>query len=197
MTKTATAAQRPGTVRVAIRMMRQDDPRKCTAAKMVRVGLATPARRIPRNAIVLHPFAKKVLVPSDRDLCRTICAIDCSWKLAQAQFAEHIPGVQRLLPPLLAGNPVNYAKIGMLSTAEAVSAALYIMGFGEEARAILDKFRWGHTFMELNLGLLNEYAQATGQDEMYEIAESYRIHRRPSEGKATPYLAKAAADAIR
>lgn len=164
-------------MRVAIRMMKQDDPRKCTAAKMVRMGLATPVRRIPNNAIVLHPFAERVLVPSDRDLCRTICAIDCSWKLAQAQFAGHVPGVQRLLPPLLAGNPVNYAKVGMLSTAEAVAAALYIMGFGQKARAVLDRFRWGHTFLELNLGLLNEYVHATGQDEMYEIAGSYGLSK--------------------
>lgn len=175
MTKTTTAIQRHGPMRVAIRMMRQDDPRKCTAAKMVRVGLATPARRVPRNAIVLHPFAERVLAPSDRELCRTICAIDCSWKLAQAQFAGRIPGVRRLLPPLLAGNPVNYARVGMLSTAEAVAAALHIMGFGQDARTILDRFRWGHTFLELNSGLLDEYAQATGQDEMYEIAESYGI----------------------
>lgn len=177
-------------MRVAIRMMRQDDPKKCTAAKMVRVGLATSARRIPKNAIVLHPFAERVLVPPDRDRYRTICAIDCSWKLARDQFAGHISGDGRLLPPLLAGNPVNYARVGMLSTAEAVAAALHIMGFGQEARTILDRFRWGHTFLELNSNLLSEYAQATGQEEMYGIAESYGIRQRPPGGKAAPVPGK-------
>ena len=190
MTETASAPHRPGAMRVAIRMMRQDDPRKCTAAKMVRVGLATSARRIPNNAIVLHPFAERVLVPSDHDRTRTICAIDCSWKLARDQFAGHIPGNGRLLPPLLAGNPVNYAKIGMLSTAEAVAAAMHIMGFGQEARAILGRFRWGHTFLELNSNLLNEYAQATGQDEMYGIAESYGMRQLPPDGKVAPVPGK-------
>lgn len=191
MTDNAAALQKPGTMRVAIRMMRQDDPRKCTAAKMVRVGLATSARRIPNNAIVLHPFAERVLVSSDGGRHRTICAIDCSWRLARDQFAGHIPGSGRLLPPLLAGNPVNYARVGMLSTAEAIAAALYIMGFGQDARAILDRFRWGHTFLELNLDLLNKYAQAAGRDEMYEIAESYgMIHRQPPEGKASPIPSK-------
>ncbi len=185
MTSTATAPQRPGAMRIAIRMMRQDDPRKCTAAKMVRMGLATSARRIPNNAVVLHPFAERVLVPSDRGRYRTICAIDCSWKLARDQFDGRIRGGGRLLPPLLAGNPVNYARMGMLSTAEAVAAALHIMGFWQEAGAILDRFRWGHTFLELNSGLLNEYAQATGQDEMYGIAESYGlIRQRPPGDKA-------------
>ena len=166
-------------VRVGILMMRQDDPRKCTAARMIRLGLAESARRIPRDAIVLHPYSETVLTPSDRTRAGRICAVDCSWRLARRQFSGGIPGRRRLLPPLLAGNPVNYSKIGMLSTAEAVAAAMHIMGFQDAAATILDKFRWGHTFLELNAGPLREYSQASGEEEVYEIAESYGMRRRP------------------
>lgn len=172
-------AREPRAVRIGILMMKQDDPRKCTAAKMIRLGLAEPARRIPRDSIVLHPYSETVLTPLDRTRTGRICAVDCSWRLARTQFSGGIPGRRRLLPPLLAGNPVNYSKIGMLSTAEAVAAAMHIMGFQDVAAAILDKFRWGHTFLELNAGPLKEYSQASGEEEMYEIAESYGMYQRP------------------
>lgn len=172
-------AGEPRAVRIGILMMRQDDPRKCTAARMIRLGLAEPARRIPRDSIVLHPYAETVLIPSDRTRAGRICAVDCSWRLARTQFSGDIPGRGRLLPPLLAGNPVNYSRIGMLSTAEAVAAAMHIMGFQDAAAAILDKFRWGHTFLELNAGPLRDYSQASGEEEAYEIAESYGMYRRP------------------
>ena len=75
----------------------------------------------------------------------------------------------------MAGNPVNYSRIGMLSTAEAIAAALYIMGFEDQASAILDKFRWGHTFLELNDGLLREYAKVAEPDQIQRVAVSYGL----------------------
>ena len=164
------------TAKVYLLMMRQDDPKKCTAARMVRFGLATAVRKIASQSVVLHPYSDRLLTPLDRNRCRRICAIDCSWKKASVQFrAVRAQGMSRRLPPLLAGNPVNYSRIGMLSTAEAIAAALHIMGFADQARIILDKFRWGHTFLELNDGLLREYAKITESDQIQHIAVSYGL----------------------
>ena len=64
------------------------------------------------------------------------------------------------MPILIAGNPVNFGKATKLSTAEALAGALYIAGFEDEARRLLSIFTWGHTFLELNAGFLENYAAA-------------------------------------
>ena len=108
---------------------------------------------------------------------RGICAIDCSWKLAtqiintSKKFFNN-----RKLPALLAGNPINYAKLGMLSTVEAISAALYILNYKEMSREILNKFKWGHTFLDLNSEILEDYSHALGQDEIITIEKDYFPH---------------------
>ena len=156
---------------VSIVMRKQDDPAKCTAARLVRFGLARAVRRASPSHITLDPFAAKVLTSADRP--RGICAIDCSWKRTTGQFENTKNG--RTLPPLLAGNPVNYSRVGMLSTVEALSAALYITGHRDAAASMLDKFRWGHTFLELNSGLLEEYSAARTHDDIVRISGSYGL----------------------
>ena len=157
--------------RASVIMMKQDDPSKCTAAKMVRFGLVRAVRQAPRNNLILNPYADRMLIPADGR--RGICAVDCSWRLAAGQFIDAKNG--RILPPLLAGNPVNYSRIGMLSTAEALSAALFITGRRDAAVSILDKFRWGHTFLDLNSNILEEYAGARTAQDMLQISESYGL----------------------
>ena len=39
--------------------------------------------------------------------------------------------------------------------------ALYITGYEKEAAKLLDKFVWGHSFIELNYDLLEPYSRAT------------------------------------
>lgn len=158
---------------IRIVMTGQDDPKKCTAARLVKFSMATPVRNIPGGSILLHPYADAVLLPGDGK--RNICAIDCSWKMAPQEFARMISHNGRHLPPLLAGNPTNYAKIGKLSTVEAVSAALYITGSPDRAVSLLDKFRWGHTFLELNSAPLQEYSDAHTKDQIYDIAGSFNL----------------------
>jgi pre-rRNA-processing protein TSR3 len=159
-------------------LLRQDDPRKCSAAKIARHGLAKSIfriRQIPRNAIVLNPFAPEILLPRDKDLAQEggVVAIDCSWERIQGAFGIHMPGQNRRLPALLAGNPVNYAKVGKLSSVEAISAALIVMGFRENAARLLGVFKWGDTFLALNEQPLQAYSTADTVTAMSEAESQF------------------------
>nr|MDO8132738.1 DUF367 family protein [Candidatus Njordarchaeum guaymaensis] len=133
----------------------QCDPKKCTALKMLRLGLARRIARlssIHRRAIVLDPFSDSLLVRGDRInmLSHGLVAIDCSWENAGELFTVKIRAERRRLPDLLASNPVNYGVTGKLSTVEAFAAALITCGFHEQAHEILSKFKWGGNFITLN-----------------------------------------------
>ncbi len=156
-------------------MLKQDDPKKCTAAKLVKFKLAKNIKKISKNTLVLNPFAQKTLLPNDRKLVNSITAIDCSWNLADQAFAKQYPGLTRKLPPLFAGNPVNYSKLGKLTTVEAISGAAFILGFNDLALKILDKFKWGHTFYELNQELLNDYSKLESEYEINPLLREYNI----------------------
>jgi pre-rRNA-processing protein TSR3 len=156
-------------------MLKQDDPKKCTAAKLVKFKLAKNIKKISKNTLVLDPFAQKTLLPNDRKLVNSITAIDCSWNLADQAITKQYPGLTRKLPPLFAGNPVNYSKLGKLTTVEAISAAAFILGLNELALELLDKFKWGHTFYELNKDLLNDYSKLESEAEIYPLLREYNI----------------------
>ena len=156
-------------------MFYQDDPKKCTAAKMVKFALAKPVKKIFSKTLVLHPFSEKILLPSDKLRISSITGIDCSWNRAEQEFSKNFSGILRRLPPLLAGNPVNYSKLGKLTTAEAVSAALFILGEDNQAHEILDKFKWGHTFFELNQNLLFEYSKIKSEADIEKILLDYQL----------------------
>jgi pre-rRNA-processing protein TSR3 len=82
---------------------------------------------------------------------------------------KHVRGTSRCLPVLIAGNPVNFGKATKLSTVEALAAALYIVGFEEQASQLLSIFKWGHTFLELNYERLESYKNARDSSEIVEI----------------------------
>lgn len=157
-------------------MMRQDDPSKCTAAKLAKFRIAEPVRFIRKDTIVLSPFSDILLTRNDANIAGAVCAIDCSWEKAD-DVAKHqrvfSSGIGRRLPAMLAANPVNYAKLGKLSSAEALAGALYILGDKQTAADILNKFKWGHTFLELNADLLEDYSKAETQDQIKQIEREY------------------------
>jgi pre-rRNA-processing protein TSR3 len=160
-------------MKLQVLMFYQDDPKKCTAAKLVKFGFAKSIKKITSTSLVLDPFSEHTLLPKDRNLVNTVVGIDCSWNLTEKTFSKKFNGLKRKLPPLLAGNPVNYAKLNKLTTAEALSATLFILGLKKEALELLDKFKWGHTFYELNQNLLEEYSKITSELQIDEILKDY------------------------
>jgi pre-rRNA-processing protein TSR3 len=165
-------------VRITIYHAAQDDPKKNTALRLRRRGLArivTKARFLPKRAIVLNPFAEVAFSPADRERLEKfgLAALDCSWEHAQKVLSGHVKGTSRCLPILIAGNPVNFGQLTKLTTAEAVAAALYIAGFKRESEKLLSIFTWGHTFFELNSMLLDNYAMAKNSNEIVEMQDKF------------------------
>jgi pre-rRNA-processing protein TSR3 len=162
-------------MKLQVLMFYQDDPKKCTAAKMVKFGLAQNIKKIGSRGMVLDPFSEKTLIPKDNSLINSIVGIDCSWNLADQAFSKKFNGIKRKLPPLLAGNPVNYSKLNKLTTAEALSASLYILGFKDQSLELLNKFKWGHTFYDLNHNLLDEYSKLENEEQIESILKNYGL----------------------
>jgi pre-rRNA-processing protein TSR3 len=166
-----------GNPRVFTLELHEDDPAKCTSAKMRKLGLARAVipNRISSDAIILNPFAETTLLKSDGDnaLKHGLVVIDCSWVKAAGAFKKKYNGHQRKLPALIAGNPTNYAKLRSLSSVEAAAAALYIMNFYDAAQRLLNIYKWGPTFLSLNHEALDEYSQAESEQEMEMIEKSY------------------------
>ena len=160
-------------MKINLLMFYQDDPKKCTAAKLIKFGLARKITKSQSKTVLLHPYAKKTLLSNEKSLFTSITGIDCSWTLAEEVFQKNFVGVSRKLPPLLAGNPVNYSKINKLTTVEAIAGAAFILGYEELSQKLLEKFNWGHTFLELNENLLHDYQNVKSEDQVNEIIREY------------------------
>jgi pre-rRNA-processing protein TSR3 len=156
---------------------RQCDPKKCTGKKLARFSLATlheSPRTLPKEALFLDPFSEQALSPAD-DAHQGIVALDCSWVEVERLFhvLQSRRLVHRALPFMLAANAVNFGKPFKLSTVEAFAAALYILGEKEQAAAILNKFKWGPIFLELNREPLERYSMAKDSTEVVRIQMEY------------------------
>jgi pre-rRNA-processing protein TSR3 len=113
---------------------------------------------VPKHSIVLNPESETTLSREDRNIALKygITVIDTSWKSPDNSIFHTLrTPFQRRLPRLLAANPVNYGVPNTLSSAEALAAALLILGFSEQALNILSKFKWGTSFLDLNRDLLS------------------------------------------
>lgn len=155
----------------------QCDPKRCTGRKLHRFGLINV---LPTQAfhpgIVLTPQGERAVSPADRETVvkKGVCVVDCSWaRLDDVPFHKLRGGEPRLLPFLIAANPVNYGKASKLSCVEAVAATLAIVGLPERAHQILSKFKWGDTFLALNRELLAAYANATDSKAVVEAQNEF------------------------
>jgi rRNA small subunit aminocarboxypropyltransferase len=150
------------------------DPKKCTVKKLEKAGLIRIVKKIPqipRNTLLLDPTAEKALSPADRGPA-SITVLDCSWE-------EVITGsvstwrIRRALPFLAAANPVNFGKPCVLSSVEALAAALYILGEEQQARDILSKVSWGVRFLEVNAEPLSLYVTAKDSADIVKMQDLF------------------------
>ncbi|ORY92753.1 hypothetical protein BCR35DRAFT_273879 [Leucosporidium creatinivorum] len=141
------------------------DPRKCSGKKLSRLGLMKELRVGQRfQGIVMSPKGTQVVSPDDREIVAAagVAVVECSWaRLEEIPFHKIKSPHERLLPYLVAANPVNYGKPYKLTCLEATAAALYITGFDAQAEEILSKFSWGHSFWEVNGPIITRYRTCT------------------------------------
>jgi pre-rRNA-processing protein TSR3 len=132
-------------------------------------------RFLPKRAVVLNPFSEVAFSPADKERVEKfgLAALDCSWEHAEKVLLKHVRGTSRCLPILIAGNPVNFGKATKLSTVEALAAALFIVGFEEQAVELLSIFKWGHTFLEINRERLESYGNASSSKEIVELQKDF------------------------
>ena len=147
------------------------DPKKCSALKLARFGLVKllrSPRQVRGRPVVLNPFAEKAFSPADRYRAEEngILVLDCSWEDAEEIFQRRIHGEARCLPYLVAANPINYGLVGKLSSVEAAASALFILGYSPDAKRLLDLFKWGPHFLQLNHEPLSEYAEAADSSDV-------------------------------
>jgi pre-rRNA-processing protein TSR3 len=150
------------------------DPRKCTVKKLEKSGLLkiyNKISQIPRNTLLLDPTAEQALSPADKHV-RSITVLDCSWVVLDTGKV-HSWRTRRALPFLVAANPVNFGKPCVLSSVEALAAALYIIGEKERASELLSKVSWGIRFLEVNREPLDLYMSAKDSTEIIKIQEFF------------------------
>jgi len=170
--------RRKAAIRLLIVLAGEDHPKACTGRRLLRWKRAL---RVPREGasfpkpIVLDPYSPTPLSSADLETAERsgVLAVDCSWnRLASrgtfpgAAVGDRSRGTHRRLPILIAANPQHYGRVAELNTVEALSAALSILGRVEEAEGLLDGFRGGPEFLEVNRKRLDRYRLAASATEV-------------------------------
>lgn len=179
---------------------RQTDARRDTGSKLKRHGLITELRINQRwRGLVMSSNGSRTISAADRGLvrCGGVACVNCSW----ARVDGDVPfskmksvGGERLLPFLVAANPTKYGQPMVLSSAEALAAALTICGFERAARCIMAKFKWGDSFWALNGEVLARYAACADAEGVIAVQEDVMGKLREESAQRAADAAASAAD---
>lgn len=155
----------------------QCDPNACSGQRLYRQNaLRLLTLHDSFGGVVLTPNATAVVSPADREVVETYGAavVDCSWKsLDSIPWSRMRMGAPRLLPLLIAANPVNYGRASKLTCAEALAAALSVVGLEDDARNVMAYFNWGESFFDLNAELLEGYRQCKDASEVTAFQDAF------------------------
>lgn len=100
----------------------QCDRKRCTGTKLARIGLVKELKLgVSFPGVILSPAGTGCVSNQDKELIgqKGLCVVDCSWnRIDEVPFHRCKGAAPRLLPWLVAANPVNFGKPTKLSCAE-------------------------------------------------------------------------------
>ncbi|EPQ29021.1 uncharacterized protein PFL1_03311 [Pseudozyma flocculosa PF-1] len=150
------------------------DPKRCSGKKLSRLGLIKELRVGQKfRGVVLTPNATKTLSPADADIIREngVAVVECSWaRLDEVPFGKLKSPHERLLPHMIATNPVNYGKPMKLNCVEALAAAFYVCSMPAQGRLLLSKFGWGEHFPHINSRWIQAYQGCSSAEQVDDLA---------------------------
>ncbi|KIV82131.1 hypothetical protein PV11_04260 [Exophiala sideris] len=153
------------------------DSKRCSGKRLMHFGMM---RELPIGqkypGVVISPNAKRVVSPADKELLEQYGAavVECSWVRIQEVPWSRIGGkCERLLPYLVAANPVNYGKPWRLNCVEALAACFCICGHQDWAEIALQHFTYGKPFLEINSQLFKRYAACENEEDIKKAEETW------------------------
>lgn len=145
------------------------DPKRCSGRKLNRFELVKILKLKQRfNGVCLSPKGQIYVSKADKEIVDKygVAVVDCSWARIDETPFHHMPCRNlRILPYLIAANPVNYGKPTRLNCAEAFAASLILVGYDEKyASDLLSPFKWGHSFLKLKTRFVNIKIKVHGRN---------------------------------
>ncbi|OAG34745.1 hypothetical protein AYO21_11093 [Fonsecaea monophora] len=153
------------------------DAKRCSGKRLMHFGMMRElavGQKFP--GVVISPNAKQILSPADRDLLEQhgAAVVECSWvRIQEIPFSRIGGKCERLLPYLVAANPVNYGRPWRLNCVEALAACFCICGHEDWAEIILQHFPYGKPFLEINSQLFKRYAACQNEEEIKKAEEKW------------------------
>ncbi|EGW33443.1 uncharacterized protein SPAPADRAFT_60797, partial [Spathaspora passalidarum NRRL Y-27907] len=153
------------------------DPKRCSGKKLERLGLIKNLRVGQKFAgVIVSPNGKSIVCPNDRELVEEngAAVVECSWaRLDEIPFNKIGGKHERLLPYLVAANPVNYGRPWRLNCVEALAACFAIVGHLDWAEMLLENFSWGLTFLKINEELIELYQKCTDTESIQKAQDEW------------------------
>ncbi|KAK6198130.1 uncharacterized protein RJT21DRAFT_54879 [Scheffersomyces amazonensis] len=153
------------------------DPKRCSGKKLERLGLIKNLRVGQKFAgIIVSPNGKSIVCPNDLEIVEEngAAVVECSWaRLDEVPFNKIGGKHERLLPYLVAANPVNYGRPWRLNCVEALAACFAIVGHLDWAEMLLENFSWGLTFLKINEELIQVYQKCTDSESITKAQDEW------------------------
>lgn len=165
----------------------QCDPKKCSGRKLETLGLLKSINHKNRfKGITLSASGKKYISAEDRDIILKygLCVIDCSWNKIKELEVKTKFDHERILPFMVAVNPINFGAPYKLSCAEALAAGLYICDFWDQGNRLMEKFKWGPGFLNLNEEIFGMYETCKNPEDLKKAEQLYLENAKKAENRS-------------